>query len=183
TFNILSKYGRASITEEDIDSLSKDDLRRILLILERYEPSNTYTYEYSYIRQQDIRLLIDTLIKQDGVVILDKFVKAYQEHLGGTETFAVQLFKGFMSKNENMATTDEVEQNLDTILKPYVEYRKKAGLDDDDNNEGDNADDHDDDNDDDQNDNIDDHSGDDAGDHSYNNYDEDQGDQGLRDEL
>ena len=53
-----------------------------------------------------------------------------------------------MSKNENMATTDEMEHNLDTILKPYIENRKKAGLDDDDNNEGDNGDDHGDDDDD-----------------------------------
>ena len=46
-----------------------------------------------------------------------------------------------------MATTDEMEHNLETILKPYIEYRKKAGLGDDDNNEGDNGDDHDDDDD------------------------------------
>ena len=49
-----------------------------------------------------------------------------------------QLFKGFASKNENMATTEEVERNLDTVLEPYIEYRKKAGLDDDDDNDQDN---------------------------------------------
>ena len=54
-FNILSKNGHTSITEEDIESLNKDDLRQICLIIERYEPSNTYTYEYSHVREEDIR--------------------------------------------------------------------------------------------------------------------------------
>ena len=54
-FNILSKDGKRLITGETLDLLSKDELRQILLILERYEPSNTYTYEYSYVREQDIR--------------------------------------------------------------------------------------------------------------------------------
>jgi hypothetical protein len=54
-FNILSKGGERAISDDTLDSLSKDDLRQLLLILERYEPSNMYTYEYSYIREQDIR--------------------------------------------------------------------------------------------------------------------------------
>ena len=54
-FNILSKNGHTSITEEDIESLNKNDLRQICLMIERYEPSNTYTYEYSYVREEDIR--------------------------------------------------------------------------------------------------------------------------------
>ena len=53
-FNILSKNGQASVTEEDIELLDKDDLRKLCLIIERYEPSNTYTYEYSYVTEQDI---------------------------------------------------------------------------------------------------------------------------------
>ena len=54
-FNILSKNGQISVTEEDIELLDKDDFRKLCLIIERYEPSNTYTYEYSYVTEQDIR--------------------------------------------------------------------------------------------------------------------------------
>ena len=34
-----------------------------------------------------------------------------------------------MSKHESMATAMEVQENLDTVLKPYTEYRERAGLD------------------------------------------------------
>ena len=78
-----------------------------------------------------------------------------------------------MSKNENMATEVEVQQSLDTVLKPYIEYRERAGLDSGDDNhvDGDDDDEHDrhdgynhDDND------IDDKNNDNR-DHVYNNHD------------
>ena len=73
-----------------------------------------------------------------------------------------------------MATEVEVQQSLDTVLKPYIEYRERAGLDSGDDNhvdDGDDDDEHDrhdgynhDDND------IDDKNNDNR-DHVYNNHD------------
>ncbi|XP_028411093.1 uncharacterized protein LOC114533693 [Dendronephthya gigantea] len=195
-FHILSKDNQAVISQEDIDSLGKDDLRKLLLLLERYEPSNMYTYEYSFVREEDIRLLIDTLMKQDGVLILDKFIKEYQQHLGGTEAFASQIFQGLKSAHGNMATPEEVEKNLDTVLHPYIQYRKKAGIkndyhsndDDDDNNDDDPDDDDNDDSNypDDNHDRDDSNDPDDRRDRDDNkdrNEDDDDINEGLRDEL
>ena len=86
-----------------------------------------------------------------------------------------------------MATAEEVEQYLDTVLKPYIEYRKKAGLDDsDDDQDNDDRDqdiDYDQDNDDGDH-NIDDHEG--GGDDDYDNYNDNVQEKrvkGTRDEL
>ena len=79
-----------------------------------------------------------------------------------------------------MATAEEVEENLDTVLKPYIEYRKKAGLDD---TDGDQDIDYDQDNNDGDQD-IDDHEG--GGDDDYDNYNDNVQEQrveGSRDEL
>ena len=61
-----------------------------------------------------------------------------------------------------MATPEEVERNLDAVLEPYVQYRKKAGIevdhrnnDEDNDNDEDNPDDDDPDYDDDNQDNDD----------------------------
>ncbi len=73
-----------------------------------------------------------------------------------------------------MATAEEVEQYLDTVLKPYIEYRKKAGLDDTDDDQDN----------DDRDQDIDDHEGD--GDDDYDNYNDNVQEQrveGSRDEL
>ena len=81
-----------------------------------------------------------------------------------------------MSKNANMATKIEVEQSLDKVLKPYIEYRERAGLDSGDDNHVDDGDEDDDEHDRDDGDNHDDNDIDDKNndnrDHVYNNHDD-----------
>ena len=66
------------ITIEDLDKLTREQMRKIVRALEGVEISNTVNYEYSYISFNDIKAILERLLKINGYIERTQFIHEYK---------------------------------------------------------------------------------------------------------
>ena len=67
--------------------------------VEFYEPSNTYTLEYSFISYPLLLTFIQDQLKLNKKLERKKWIRLYQDELGGSKDFAHEVKKSYLNFN------------------------------------------------------------------------------------
>ena len=109
---------------KDIMNISKTVLRRVALAFQPPDPSNTYEHEYAHVPPQEIVDLINRLVKKDGKLLRNKFVKHYKRYLYGTEKFANEIVDKLGGPEAETVMADQVEKNVPEAVSKYQKYQR-----------------------------------------------------------
>ncbi|XP_071499211.1 uncharacterized protein [Diadema antillarum] len=119
---LIDKSGKGYLEAEDVSALDTDTMRQHSIALMGQEPSNTEDFEYFHISRDMIEYLLQRLIESSPDGLERKiFVANYVRYLGGSEEYGNEIFDGLAGKSVDMATVDEITQNMDAALLKWEE--------------------------------------------------------------
>ncbi|XP_070560023.1 uncharacterized protein [Ptychodera flava] len=115
-FNILDVKRKGFLTEEDVEELDIDTLRKFILTVEKVGPSNVDGLaENYYIPERHIELLVNAFMRKTDTVQEKEFIDNYMDKVGGSDIKGKEIFDN-ISEGKDHFTADDVKRNLDTVL-------------------------------------------------------------------
>ncbi|XP_070561109.1 uncharacterized protein [Ptychodera flava] len=128
-FDILDVKRKGFLTEEDVEELDIDTLRKFIFTMEGDEPSNTDgLFEYFYVPEEHIQHLVEDWMEKTDTVHEKEFIESYMKSIGGSDTKGKEIFDK-ISEGKDHFTADDVEKNLDTALNNWNVWGDKDDVD------------------------------------------------------
>lgn len=123
-YNLLNNMSSTgTCTLDMLASMTRDQLRTIVPLMERREPHSSYEFEYSYFTPEDIHRILETTAQQDGgVVVKGKFVAHYLQG-GGCIKFAEIFWERFAGLELQVRLSD-YEERFEDAVKFYEYFRQ-----------------------------------------------------------
>nr|XP_002123532.1 uncharacterized protein LOC100176165 [Ciona intestinalis] len=118
-FRLAMLNGTDKVRGSRVKSLSNEEMKRLIRILDPEDVSNTETYEYSYLDVEKVKDVWSTLLDQKASGFEPKsFVSLYTSHLGGTNKVALEILSKLNPSGLSLITPQMVESNAkDALLK------------------------------------------------------------------
>lgn len=114
----MDPEGTGFITKEQVESLTIDEMKKILLFFDPSDVSNSDEFEYSHIDVDEVESLLEASHQGNGLFDKDAFVKGYTENLGGTEEKANEILKNLGATN-SVIPQDRVNARMMQALHKY----------------------------------------------------------------
>lgn len=129
-FDWLGGNEKGFITKQDVLELTREQMRQTVLAFEGTDVSNTEEAEYGVIDVANIRDVIRELLVLDGLVLKDKFIRAYVEATQGTEVFAEIIFNKLRNETNvsDQVTKQEVQSNLRRAIQRFFDWGKEPEI-------------------------------------------------------
>ncbi|XP_031562801.1 uncharacterized protein LOC116298457 isoform X2 [Actinia tenebrosa] len=103
------------ITTEDIQNLNRDDLRKIALIVQPTDLSNTELHEHTYVNPTAVWEIVKRLLQEDGKLNKKKFIHFYKKILS-------KLSK---DSDNQWINKEDVSSKLREALSPYFDNQRE----------------------------------------------------------
>lgn len=120
-FDVMDKNGDGYIVPREIESLTLQDLQTISRQLETYEPSNHYTFEYSFMAFENLWKLINQVKKEIKVLSPARWESIYTEE-GGTKNFANEIFIRLAKGKEDIFMHEVKPIDIWNALENWITY-------------------------------------------------------------
>ncbi len=122
-FHLLSNFFLGvkkgeNITKQHIRALKKEQLWKLGVMSQDLFSSSLYDYERYKIAPVQIAKLLALLVKRDGVIQREVFIKEYVKRLYGTKKFGEELF-------DDLAGKGVADLNKDLMLKNFATAASK----------------------------------------------------------
>lgn len=120
-FQEMDGDGDGIITKADVKAMTQEGLLNVANQMERYEPSNTYEFEYSVMPFEKVWVLVKVCLDQHKILTKDRWLKFYRR-AGGSNLCGEEIFNRLAGDKTEINNAEVTEKMIYDALENWVTY-------------------------------------------------------------